>query len=99
MFLLFFRFFFFKELYKPRLVRRPPEAFTKQVFAQAMAAMPAKRREIRGFPTTVRRHLFQLEACLGRARKAYPETKEAFRDMELKTFLDTHPNLVNAWFP
>ena len=88
MFILFFRFFFFKELYKPKLVRRPPEAFTKQVFAQAMAAMP-RRREIRGFPTTVRRHLFQLEACLGRAVKAYPETKEAFRVLQQKVHVET----------
>ena len=83
-----FSFFFFKELYKPRLVRRPPEAFTKQVFAQAMAAMP-RRREIRGFPTLVRRHLCQLEECLDRAVKAYPETKEAFRVLQQKVHVET----------
>ena len=54
-----------------------------------MAAMPGKRRELRGFPTTVRRHLFQLEESLGRARKAYPETKEAFRVLQQKVHVET----------
>ena len=51
--------------------------------------MPGKARELRGFATLVRRHLSQLEASLGRARKAYPETKEAFRVLQQKVHVET----------
>ena len=54
-----------------------------------MAAMPGKARELRGFPTTVRRELSQLDASLGRARKDYPETKEAFRVLQQKVHVET----------